>query len=128
MRIISFFKTYLVSTAKKYFSLFTDMNLLIWKGKEVQTLTQQIKNNCQPALIHVAESETFFFKRAVLHFDIWNPVCVLYTTIPKLAIKWNNIGFNNFFLNCPLPVGYNILGKSTRKHSAPMRMGILTVI
>lgn len=63
MRIISFFKTYLVSTAKKYFSLFTDMNLLIWKGKEVQTLTQQIKNNCQPALIHTAESEIFFLKR-----------------------------------------------------------------
>lgn len=39
MRIISFFSTYLVSTAKKYFSLFTDMNLLIWKAKEVQILT-----------------------------------------------------------------------------------------
>lgn len=33
MRIMSFFKTYFVSTAKKYFSLFTDMYLLIWEAK-----------------------------------------------------------------------------------------------
>jgi len=32
MRIISFFMTYLVSTANKFFSLFTGMNRLICRG------------------------------------------------------------------------------------------------
>jgi len=78
MRIISFFSTYLVSTAKKYFSLFTDMYLLIWKAKQKHLFNRWELTVCQSLPKSTNAADSWSFQSAWDNASLWHEVEVIY--------------------------------------------------